>query len=899
MTRNVTSTRPGTQSVIHVDLDGATQIFHHHGWKHDYDDDPIFETGLNNLLGFLEHNQIKATLFVIAEDLASARKRELLEKAVAAGHEIASHSLSHPEFDNLSKEQKRVEISESKARLEQSLKTSVRGFRTPNYQINRETLELLIDCGYSYDSSVFPGQRFVKRLGVPAVLPEPYCPLFGKPLFELPLPAHRPAPFPFNPSYSLMLGYRYFEMALRRFEKLQAPLVLLFHLIDFAEPLAKERLTSLKSTIFTLSHRSADSKRIHCQRLIDRVRSSFEITDTATLIEAYRAHQRGRRLVLGVSTTHETGATVFDGHKCLSAISEERMDRVKFSTKYPPKHSIIAAVEAAGVNPATITDVVISGLPPRPLFSRFIKNQWDDMRDFHGWIDYFPHFNKLLYRGFAYARSLGYRKVLRFLKDRYGIEPRLHFVPHHLCHAASAYRTAPFDDALIVTADGVGDYTSLTISIGSKGRIKLLHLIPYPHSFGQFYTACTQVLGFRANRHEGKITGLSGFGKLDDELYRKVKSTIRQSGPGFKLDKRYYSEGIIRGLSWKMVRKGEDLFEALQYRNYKTPLKALLEGYSREDVAYVFQRLLEEELIDLVRPFAEKSGMPNLCLSGGVFANVKVNATLFRALGFDKVYIYPHMGDGGLGPGAALEFLQAPPEPFDDVYWGPEFTEEQMENALRSTADTDLTYRRCDDIEKEIASLLAQKKVVARFNGRMEFGPRALCNRSILYSASEPEANTWLNKRLGRTEFMPFAPVALVEHASKLFKHIEGTEHACKFMTIILDCTDFTKKYCPAVVHVDGTARPQLVSEKINPSMYRILKHYEMLTGVPLCVNTSFNMHEEPIVCTPQDAVRAYLASRLDYLAMGPFIATLEPVLTQKTGEFESPSEAPIAAVAN
>ena len=199
-----------------------------------------------------------------------------------------------------------------------------------------------------------------------------------------------------------------------------------------------------------------------------------------------------------------------------------------------------------------------------------------------------------------------------------------------------------------------------------------------------------------------------------------------------------------------------------------------------------------------------------------------------------------------------------------------------MKLALDAAEEQGLTYERIDDLEKTVATLLAQKKVIARFNGRMEFGPRALCNRSILYSASEHEANDWLNKRLGRTEFMPFAPVVMAEHVDKLFVNMQGTEHACKFMTIILECTEWMKGNCPAVVHVDGTARPQIVTKEINPSIHKILTHYEKATGIPVLVNTSFNMHEEPIVCTPEDAVRAYLASRLDFLAMGPFLAQIK-----------------------
>lgn len=863
-------------AVVHVDLDGAPWIFGHHGWSWSQPGDPIFESGMERLLSFLDENDLRATLFTIAADLDVPEKAAWLARAVAAGHEIASHSTTHPEFDGLGEEARRRELHDSRARLEDALGTPVVGFRMPNYQIDRGSLEMLAESGYQWDSSVFPEQRFARRLGVPGIRPGPHRPIHGLPLLELPLPGYRPAPFPFNPSYALLLGRRYFDWNLARFARQRVPMVLLFHLIDFCEPLPSSALPGLKARVFTLAHRSAAAKRQSCQAMVERVRADFRFTDTPSLVA--EANERASEpVMLGIATTHETGACVTRGSRMLAAISEERLDRVKFSTSYPPKLAIEKAIEVAGVDPAQIEDVVIGGLPPERLLGRMLRGQLRDSLEFHGFNDYFPHFNKVLYRAFFFARSLGYRRVLPFLKRKYGIEPRIHFVAHHLCHASSAYRTAPFDDALIVTADGVGDDTSVSISAGRGGRIELLKLIPYPHSFGQFYTACTQILGFRGGRHEGKITGLSGFGDPDPELYRAVKSTIRQSGPDFRLDKRFYSEGFVRGFSLSKLRGGEDLFEALQYRNYKAPLKPLLEGHSREDVAAVFQQLLEEELVAMVRPFMEQTGLRNLCLAGGVFANVKANAALFRGLGMEQIYVYPHMGDGGLGPGAVLELLQSGPEPFEDVYWGPDYDEAQMEAALRAAAPEGLRFRREDDVERVVAELVAEKKVVARFSGRMEFGPRALCHRSILYCASEPEANTWLNQRLGRTEFMPFAPVALEERASDLFKGIGGAEHACKFMTLILDCTDWTKEHCPAIVHVDGTARPQLVSQSTEPGMHRILSHYEELTGVPLMVNTSFNMHEEPIVCSPEDAVRAYLASGLDFLAMGPFVAWLEP----------------------
>ena len=879
-------------AVVHVDLDGAAVIFQDRGMTYDYADDPLFESGLTNLLEFFDRNGIKATLFVIAADLEDPCKRELLVEATRRGHEIASHSVTHRRLARLTHAEKRVEIAQSKALLESGLRTTVLGFRAPHYDVDRDCFDLLDEYGYRYDSSTYSTPEFARRLQLPVMPAGPHRPFVDRALIEFPLPDYKPAPFPFHPCYSLILGDRYSRSRMTRFHKRGLPLVMLFHLTDLADPLPRDRIAGWRLRLMTLSHLPASTKIARCQKMLDFARQGYRFTDTESLLnrESTRLHDKNP-LIMAISTTHETGAAVFEGATIKSAISEERLDRTKFSTVYPPTKSMAEAIRVSGVDPRKISDVVISGLPAAKLLPKMIGGQWRDFIEFHGFNDYFPHFCKVLYRAFYFYRAMRYRSILRYFRKEYGTRPNLHFVEHHLCHAAAAYRTAPFDDALIVTADGVGDDLSVTISEGRGGKITRLAEIPYPHSFGQFYTACTQVLGFRGGRHEGKITGLSGFGTVDPELYRKVKATIRRSGPKFTLDKRYYSEGIVRGFSLKKMRGGESMFDAVQYRNYKTPLKRLVAGHPREDVAAVFQTLLEEEMIAVVRPFAESSGLKNLALCGGVFANVKLNDALFRALDMEKLYIFPHMGDGGLSVGAALEFAQARPAPFDTVFWGPSFSEDEMEDALRRARDGGLNYRREDDIEKAIAERLVQDKVIARFNGAMEFGPRALCNRSILYAASDPTANKWLNSRLGRTEFMPFAPVALVEEVNRCFKGIAGTEHACKFMTTILDCTDFTKERCPAIVHVDGTARPQFVSKEINPSAHKVLTYYHEMTGVPLFVNTSFNMHEEPIVCSPHDAVRAYLASRLDFLAMGPFLAWIEDAREEVHGAAEAELE--------
>jgi carbamoyltransferase len=203
------------------------------------------------------------------------------------------------------------------------------------------------------------------------------------------------------------------------------------------------------------------------------------------------------------------------------------------------------------------------------------------------------------------------------------------------------------------------------------------------------------------------------------------------------------------------------------------------------------------------------------------------------------------------------------------VYFGPHYSNHLIRRELRAAG---LPFDYLELIEPKIAQLIHEGRVVARFNGRMEYGPRALGNRSILYRANEPEVNQWLNQRLGRTEFMPFAPVTLYEERHQCYQNVDGAEFAAQFMTITFDCTDFMKRTCPAAVHVDGTARPQLVRQETNPSLYRVLREYYQLSGIPSVINTSFNMHEEPIVNSPGDAVRAFLQGNLDYLAIGNFL---------------------------
>jgi carbamoyltransferase len=423
------------------------------------------------------------------------------------------------------------------------------------------------------------------------------------------------------------------------------------------------------------------------------------------------------------------------------------------------------------------------------------------------------------------------------------LQGKLKRVEHHLSHAANAYYTSGFDEALIVTLDGYGSGLAGSINAGRGGKIERLHGQEYPHSLGTFYEMVTSALGFTPSRHEGKIVGLAAYGDpavLGDILRRRFV----QSNGGFRI-----------------VETNNVYFARL-----------LASQFPKIDVAAAYQRILEEVATAYVAQYLKKTGLKNLVLSGGVVANVKLNQRLREIPGLEGIFIHPNMGDGGCGTGAALLEFAGRPETrrrLNDVYLGPEFTPEQMADALKRAQLPFTEYR---PIEPKVAMLLAAGKVVARFDGRMEYGPRALGHRSILYHAKEPAVNQWLNQRLGRTEFMPFAPATLYEHRDANYLNVKGAEYAAEFMTITFDCTPSMKRDCPAAVHVDGTARPQLVSAENSPGFHRLLSEYHKLTGIPTVINTSFNMHEEPIVCTPDDAVRAFLQGNLDYLAMGSFL---------------------------
>jgi carbamoyltransferase len=543
----------------------------------------------------------------------------------------------------------------------------------------------------------------------------------------------------------------------------------------------------------------------------------------------------------------------------VASVNEERLNRQKLSTGFPTL-SIPHVLDVPGISPDAVDRIFFAD---RHGYYKPDSTYW------RGWLIDHPSLRKATMANVSSAISSvvgnhdwaqsGYYALKRRvtakrrptvearMQPEYGLRAPVQFVDHHFCHVTAAYYTAGFPSATVITLDGGGDGLCSRAYRVRDGAFEDLNALRSYHSIGNYYAYVTKLCGFTAHKHEGKITGRAAYGKpiyMDDlsKMIGFADGNIQNTGNA------YY---------WSAVNK----------------LKRLLpENYKREDLAASIQTVLENVVVAYVRHWVRESGVGDVALAGGVFANVRLNQKIHELPEVDRIFVHPGMGDEGLSFGAALPPSAAGetfPDVIDDVYLGAGYSDEDIEDALRNRG---LEFTRAETLETDIAELLSQGYVVARFDGRMEYGPRALGNRSILYQPNDPSANDWLNKHLHRTEFMPFAPAVAIENAERCFQRMSGAEHTSRFMTITFDCTPEMAKLCPGVTHVDGTARPQVVREQDNPSYYRIIREYERITGIPSIVNTSFNVHDEPIVCTPDDAVNGFVGGDLDYLAIGSFL---------------------------
>ncbi|MFB3907621.1 MAG: carbamoyltransferase [Candidatus Eisenbacteria bacterium] len=572
--------------------------------------------------------------------------------------------------------------------------------------------------------------------------------------------------------------------------------------------------------------------------------------------------------ILGITDGQTSGAAVLENGRLLAAINEERIVRVKMARGFPWK-AIHEALALSGTRPE---DVGAVGVAQVNMELREEVTGWpgwfearDEEEDVHssffrvasrygGLVPFVPGLKQAYYalRRPVYAKRRA--RIEEILREDYGIAAPVRFFHHHYAHATSAYYTSNFDDALVVTMDGGGDGHSSHVYSARGGAFQSLATADSYDSLGNYYAYVTALCGFKAKRHEGKITGLAARGR---PAYRDLFDRMIACEEG------------------RLTNKGRVLF----HRAMEKISASLPERWEMEDLAATIQAVAEDVAREYVRYWIGRTGHRDVALAGGLFANVRINEEILRIPEVRNVFVHPGMSDEGLAVGAAYAYQalldrregrRFQPRELPHVYLGNGYGEEEVAAALREAG---LEARHLPGtIEAAIAEQLAQGKVVARFHGRMEYGPRALGNRSILYQPGDPTVNDWLNELLRRTEFMPFAPSSMAEHSASLYEDPDGGLDPARFMTITFHCKPVMRERCSGVVHVDGTARPQIVRREDNPSYYRILEEYHARTGTPVVINTSFNIHEEPIVRSPQDAIRAFLDSALDCLAIGDFL---------------------------
>jgi len=435
------------------------------------------------------------------------------------------------------------------------------------------------------------------------------------------------------------------------------------------------------------------------------------------------------------------------------------------------------------------------------------------------------------------------------------------FVGHQEAHAASAFWGSGFEESICLTYDGgmsndlwFGGLYRCSIKDGIQ-PVEQFDALQYA-KVTTLYTFVTALLGLMPMRHEGKVTGLAAYGK----------PTLRCNDLLTKWFEKDFFD-LENALYWVNCYGQEAIPQLVPSDAKFRTFHAQSDGIGKEELAASIQNFAERHVLQILNKARSLGWVSrNICLAGGLFSNVKINQRVAES-GFGQLFVAPAMTDDGTALGAAWCVAsgskQFKPRPLNTIFLGPKYPESIAHASIRKN---EITFQPLTSPEKTIAELLSQKNVVAVFRGAAEFGPRSLGNRSILASAENKDINQSLNDRLSRTEFMPFAPMTRDEDASLCYHEIARVRHAAQFMTVTVDCTDRMQKMCPAVVHVDGTARPQLVTMQNNPFMHAVLTEYKKMTGRLAIVNTSFNVHEEPIVCSPEDALRGFFESGLDHL---------------------------------
>ena len=564
--------------------------------------------------------------------------------------------------------------------------------------------------------------------------------------------------------------------------------------------------------------------------------------------------------VLGISCYyHDAGAALVRDGKLVAAAEEERFNRKKHYSGFP-EQAVKYCLDEAGI---AIGDVDHIGFYEKPLvkFNRILETI----------LAYWPR----TYGPWLKAMPLWLTQRLRIgreIQEKLGTDKDILYCQHHLAHAASAFLVSPFEEAAILTADGVGEWTTTSWGIGRGYDIEMRKEIRFPHSVGLLFSAITAYLGFRVNDAEWKVMGLAPYGQPSYvDQFRKVVQ-IKDDG-SIRLDLRYFAYPYSTRKTFN--RRWEQLFGQPQ-----RPPESELTDFHR-DIAHSGQKIVEEIMVKTAAHVHRETGMDRLCMAGGVGLNCVANWRILQESGFKEIFIQPAAGDSGGAVGTAFYIHNSAlknPRVFrmEHAFWGPSFGDPEIKVALdRARA----VYEAADDEDgllERTAQMIADGKVVAWFQGRLEFGPRALGARSLLADPRNAKMKDIINAKVKfREAYRPFAPAVLKERAHEYFEMPEGMD--APFMLLVPKVRESKRGVIPAVTHEDGTGRVQTVTDEHHGRYYRLIRAFGKLTGVPVVINTSFNVRGEPIVCTPQDAYNTFVNTGIDVLVIGNYVVTEKP----------------------
>jgi carbamoyltransferase len=574
--------------------------------------------------------------------------------------------------------------------------------------------------------------------------------------------------------------------------------------------------------------------------------------------------------ILGINAYHgnASAAIVCDG-RLVAAVEEERFNRVKYAAGFPVQ-AIRYCLREAGLELKDIDRVAV----PRDPYARLGTKLFYAVR--------MPSFARERMKVLTKFTGIPEALAQAFDTDPAKVTSKFHRVEHHQAHLASAFFVSPFERAALLSADGLGDFASTMWGTGKGGRMKIEGAIAFPHSLGLFYSAVTQYLGFLKFGDEYKVMGLGAYG--EPEQLDAFRNIVRAHGDGFRLGLEYFTHHRTGPeMSWAEADKtpvqGKLFSEEMERllgpkRDPEEPLEQ-----RHKNLASGLQARLEEIYLGMLKKLAERTGLKAVCLAGGVAFNCVANGKIFDKTGFEQVYVHPAAGDAGLAVGAAYYVwhqILGKPRAFvmDHAYWGPGYTRDEIRSAIDANG---LAQNGChvEELPEEIlmqrtAAIVADGKILGWFQGRAEWGPRALGNRSIVADPRRPPMKEILNQRIKHREiFRPFAPSILAESTGDWFEK----SHPSPFMTLAYSVRPEKRDKIPAPTHVDGTGRLQTVTREANPRYWSLIKAFEQLTGVPVVLNTSFN-DNEPIVCRPAEALDCFQRTQMDALVLGDFLIT-------------------------